>query len=48
MDGIGNFEEKKTFLGLLGFVSLKQQHVIKGTKMYDKLFFLKNKPSACK
>ena len=43
---IGNFEQKNTFGGLLGFVSLKQQHVVEGTKMY-KLFFLKNKPNTC-
>ena len=48
MDALRNFEKKKTLLGLSGFVSLKQQHVINGTKMYSKLFCLKNKPNTCK
>ena len=38
---IGNFEQKNTFGGLLGFVSLKQQHVVEGTFLKNKHMYIK-------
>ena len=38
---IGNFEQKNTFGGLLGFVSLKQQYVVEGTFLKNKHMYIK-------
>ena len=38
---IGNFEQKNAFGGLLGFVSLKQQHVVEGTFLKNKHMYIK-------